>query len=424
MSSWSTEDLLGPEGEDWRVPVSELEQRISKLANSLQENNLPGALIQSPVDLYYYAGGRQNGALFIPATGSKASTDSGGEGSTFFVRRSIKRAEFEAGGTDAPFAIKKFPSLKVLAETLSDMGAEASPALQKGELPADFHEKFASVLAPLGKTADCTQLIHSQREVKSSWELSMMREGALVQQAMFDSVRKEIAAGKTELELVAAAEAISRQRGFGGNVQMRRFPLQCDRAVIVSGRSGGVPSFFDSAIGGSGAHPLAGMGSGFNKIREKQPILVDLVHVHRGYVVDATRMFSVGKLDETWLERLDSMVEVSDAVVNSLGRGEDCSKAWEIGSQLATSMGHSEHLMGMNPDQSKFLGHSVGLQLDESPVVAKGFDRPLPDNGVMAIEPKLVFAEGSIGIEDTWLKTENGLERLTLTGNTEWLTNC
>ncbi|MBT7987068.1 MAG: aminopeptidase P family protein [Euryarchaeota archaeon] len=424
MSSWSTEDLLGPEGEDWRVPVSELEQRITKLANSLQENNLPGALIQSPVDLYYYAGGRQNGALYIPATGSKASTDSGGEGSTFFVRRSIKRAEFEAGGTDAPFAINTFPSLRVLAETLSNMGAEASPALQKGELPADFHEKFASVLAPLGTTADCTQLIHSQREVKSSWELSMMREGALVQQAMFDSVRKEIAAGKTELELVAAAEAISRERGFGGNVQMRRFPLQCDRAVIVSGRSGGVPSFFDSAIGGSGAHPLAGMGSGFNKIREKQPILVDLVHVHRGYVVDATRMFSVGNLDETWLERLDSMVEVSDAVVNSLGRGDDCSEAWEIGSQLATSMGHSEHLMGMNPDQSKFLGHSVGLQLDESPVVAKGFDRPLPNNGVMAIEPKLVFAEGSIGIEDTWLKTENGLERLTLTGNTEWLTNC
>jgi Xaa-Pro aminopeptidase len=424
MSSWSSEGLLGPEGQDWRVPVSELEQRISKLADLLQENNLPAALIQNPVDLYYYAGGRQNGALFIPATGSKASIDSGGDGSTFFVRRSIKRAEYEAGGSNAPINIEKFPSLRILPETLSNMGAEASPALQKGEIPADFHAKFESVLSPLGKAADCTQLIHLQREVKSSWELSMMQEGALVQQAMFDSVRKELAAGKTELELVAAAEAISRGSGFGGNIQMRRFPLQCDRAVIVSGRAGGIPSFFDSAIGGTGAHPLAGMGSGFNKVRENQPILVDLVHAHRGYVVDATRMFSVGKLDDIWLQRLDDMVEVSDAVVNSLGRGDDCSKAWEIGSQLAINMGHSEHLMGMKPDQSKFLGHSVGLQLDESPVVAKGFDRPLPNNGVMAIEPKLVFAEGSIGIEDTWLKTENGLQRLTLTGNNEWITNC
>ena len=241
---------------------------------------------------------------------------------------------------------------------------------------------------------------------------------------MFDSVSNEIAAGKTELELVAAAEAISRESGFGGNIQMRRFPLQCDRAVIVSGRAGGIPSFFDSAIGGTGPHPLAGMGSGFNKVREHQPILVDLVHAHRGYVVDATRMFSVGKLDDIWLQRLDDMVEVSDKVVNSLGRGDDCSKAWEVGSQLAINMGHGEHLMGMSPDQSKFLGHSVGLQLDESPVVAQGFDRPLPSNGVMAIEPKLVFTEGSIGIEDTWLKTESGLQRLTLSGNNEWLTNC
>ena len=80
--------------------------------------------------------------------------------------------------------------------------------------------------------------------------------------------------------------------------------------------------------------------------------------------------------------------------------------------------------MGMKPDQSKFLGHSVGLQLDESPVVAKGFDRTLIRNGVMAIEPKLVYSDGSIGVEDTWLQTSEGLERLTLGNNNTWLTHC
>jgi len=80
--------------------------------------------------------------------------------------------------------------------------------------------------------------------------------------------------------------------------------------------------------------------------------------------------------------------------------------------------------MGMKPDQSKFLGHSVGLQLDESPVVAKGFDRPLENNGVMAIEPKLVYSDGSIGIEDTWLQTSKGMERLSLDANNTWLTLC
>ena len=151
----------------------------------------------------------------------------------------------------------------------------------------------------------------------------MMHDGAIIQQQMFDAVESTISEGVTELELVAAAEEVSRRHGFGGTVQMRRFPLQCDRAVIVSGRAGGIPSFFDSAIGGTGPHPMAGMGSGFSKLQTNQPILVDLVHVHRGYVVDATRMFSIGNLPEVWHQRLSDMVEVSDCVVNSLAKGQE-----------------------------------------------------------------------------------------------------
>ena len=56
--------LVGPEGEDWRVPVSELEARQKELASRLREKGLEAALIQTPVDLYYYAGGRQNASLW------------------------------------------------------------------------------------------------------------------------------------------------------------------------------------------------------------------------------------------------------------------------------------------------------------------------------------------------------------------------
>ena len=66
---------------------------------------------------------------------------------------------------------------------------------------------------------------------------------------MFEAVAQLGREGISELDLVAAAESVSRSEGFGGQVQMRRFPLECNRGVIVSGRAGGVPSFFDSAIG-------------------------------------------------------------------------------------------------------------------------------------------------------------------------------
>ena len=419
MATWAESQIQGPDGEDWRVPVSELESRIESLSVVLQQNSLPGVFVQHPVDLYYFAGGRQNATLFVPAKGTKASIEGGGDGPVLFVRRSISRAIFEAGGGNAPFEIQAFPRMKSLVEVLRERGVSKAPALQFGEIPASFIQRFTTTLSPLGDCSDATALIHGIREIKSNWEVEQMEASALIQAKMFEAVEEKLAEGISELELVAAAEEVSRREGFGGNIQMRRYPLQCDRGVIVSGRAGGIPSFFDSAVGGTGAHPLAGMGSGFSKVKPNEPILVDLVHVHRGYVVDKTRMFSVGRLPQKWHDRLEHMIEVNDIVVSSLANGDDCSMAWQKGSQLAYELGYEENLMGMKPDQSKFLGHSVGLQLDESPVVAKGFNRPLPIGGTMAIEPKVVYAEGSIGLEDTWIKTSEGMNSLTRLEATE-----
>ena len=416
MGDWDATVLSGPEGEDWRVPVSELENRLERLARALRVAALPGALIQHPVDLYYFAGGRQDGSLFVPAEGTE------GGGPVFFVRRSLERARYEAGGDNAPFKLESFPRLSQLADVLKSRGVSGAPGLQFGELPSSFAQRFASALSSIGECKDVTGIVHRLREVKSAWEQEQMAHGAEIQTRMFEAVAQLGREGISELDLVAAAESVSRSEGFGGQVQMRRFPLECNRGVIVSGRAGGVPSFFDSAVGGSGPHPLAGMGSGFNKIKPNEPVLVDLVHVHRGYVVDMTRMFSLGPLSEEWHQRLDDMIAVKDAVVNVLDKGGLCSQAWLEGQALAHELGHEKHLMGMQPDQSKFLGHSVGLQLDESPVVAAGFDRPLPVGGAMAIEPKLVYAEGSIGSEDTWIRSEDGMSAVTAHDAWPWLT--
>ena len=168
--------------------------------------------------MYYYAGGRQNASLLVTAEGE----------SRLFVRRSLARAQHESGGDDSPHSVESFPRMAAFAEEIG-----CKPAMQFGELPHSFATRFAS---KVGVTEDCTQIVHMQREVKSSWELKMMAEGAEIQMAMFEAVSAVGGEGVPEIELVAAAEAVSRAAGFGGNVQMRRFPLQCDRGVIVSGR--------------------------------------------------------------------------------------------------------------------------------------------------------------------------------------------
>jgi Xaa-Pro aminopeptidase len=404
---WDPTQLIGPDGQDWRVPVSELEGRQKRLSRGLAEVGIESALIDDPVELYWLTGGRQNSAFLIGAEGSGIRT-------VQWVRRSIERARYEGGGTDCPHEIERHPRMASMFDELVSSGCNERPSMIAGKIPHDRWSFLNSKMSSLGgESEDCTGLLYGLREEKTRWEISMIRESGEINRKMFEVIHKEGGVGKSELEMAGAADEVSRKSGFGGRIRMRKWPMDCDRVVIAAGRSGAVPSYFDSAVGGLGGSPMSSLGAGFSRVEEHQPVLVDIVHVHRGYVSDCTRMFSAGKLSSEWESRLEQMCEISAEVVSSLGRGDDCSEAWGMGCAMSAEMGHSKHLMGISPNQASFLGHSVGLELDETPVVAMGFDRPLPAGGIMAVEPKVIHADGAIGIEDTWVRTSDGMECLT-----------
>ena len=71
--AWDAERLTGPDGDDWRVPVSELEERRNRLASALAEAGLESALIDDPVELYWLTGGRLIGRILVGAVGSGVS---------------------------------------------------------------------------------------------------------------------------------------------------------------------------------------------------------------------------------------------------------------------------------------------------------------------------------------------------------------
>ncbi len=405
--AWDAESITGPDGQDWRVPVSELESRQNALSLALKSGGFESILIDDPVELYWLTGGRQNGMLLVGSEGSEVETK-------HWVRRSLERAVFESGGDDSPHESEKQPRMASLSDALASAGCTEKPSMLSGKVPHDRWSFLNSKMSDLpGESLDGTGILFSLREVKSNWEIQMHRESGEINRRMFEAVNEVGREGCTELDLAAAADSVSREAGFGGRIRMRRWPMDCDRVVVAAGRSGSVPSYFDSAIGGLGASPISSLGAGFARVKKGEPVLVDIVHLHRGYVSDCTRMFSLGGLTSEWESRLDDMVEIKNAVVGLLGKGEDCSSAWIRGSEMAAEMGHSENLMGMSPNQSSFLGHSVGLELDETPVVALGFDRELKFGGTMAIEPKVIHEDGAIGNEDTWVRTEDGMECLT-----------
>ncbi len=416
--NWDVARLTGPENEDWRVPVNELENRQKRVSKILQKNKIESVWIDDPVELYWLTGGRQNSAIVIGAEGSEIETK-------HWVRQSLERAIFEAGESDAPHSIEKHPRMNELESSLRSIGCKYKPALLMSKIP---HDRWSFLDSKFGKLIDesrnCSNLMYKLRQKKSDWELLMHKKSGEINQLMFETIRENCGEGNTEIEIAAIADKVSRASGFGGRIRMRKWPMDCDRVVIAAGRSGAVPSYFDSAIGGLGTSPISSLGAGFAKIKAKEPVLVDIVHLHRGYVSDCTRMFSYGRLSDVWIERLEDMSEISNAIVNSLGKGDKCTNAWLIGSEMSEEMGYSANLMGMKPNQAKFLGHSVGLELDETPVVAEGFDYPLNFGGTMAIEPKVIYENGAIGIEDTWTRTSDGMECLTMGDKfpkiTEW----
>ena len=416
--SWDAERISGPNGEDWRVPVSELEARQSRLSEALAGAGHESILIDDPVELYWLTGGRQSSLFLVGAEGSGISN-------TQWVRRSLKRARHEAGGSDSPHSIAVRTGMGEFEGSLSEAGCTQAPGMLAGKVPKSRWSFLSSKIRGLrGESEDCTGILYALRETKSDWELEMHRESGRINQMMFEVIRDQGGLGQTEIEMAGAADKVSRVAGFGGRIRMRTWPMDCDRVVIAAGRSGAVPSYFDSGVAGLGASPMASLGAGFARVAESEPVLVDIVHVHRGYVSDCTRIFSAGRLSDEWIQKLDDMAEVAGFVTDSLGKGVGCSAVWKEGCAMAAEMGHAGHLMGMPPDQARFLGHSVGLELDETPVVARGFDRPLERGGTMAIEPKVIYPEGAIGTEDTWARGADGMECLTMGESfpmlTEW----
>jgi Xaa-Pro aminopeptidase len=94
--------------------------------------------------------------------------------------------------------------------------------------------------------------------------------------------------------------------------------------------------------------------------------------------------------------------------------GAICEELYFRAAEMADEAGLGKQFMGMPGEQSRFVGHGVGLELDEWPILAKGFKDPLKNRQVIAIEPKFVIpGKGVIGIENTFAVTDAGGDKLT-----------
>ncbi|NOY14381.1 MAG: aminopeptidase P family protein [Deltaproteobacteria bacterium] len=376
--------------------IKECSARIARLQTKLQQSELDGALFVYPIDVYYYAT-RQNSTLWIPAQGEPL----------LLVRKSFARAKEEARIGD----IRPFPRSKEFAALFE---GQHNIGLTYDVLPLQqFH--YYNKLLPGRNFSDISMLNRELRSVKSPWELERMRYGGAQLSRVFASIADVLQPGMREVDLAAEFETRLRRIGGEGYVRMRAFNQELFMGLLVSGTSGCSGGFFDGAVTGLGMSDASPHGASTAVIEAGQPVMIDYTGVFSGYIVDMTRMFVCGQLPDPLQNAFEASCRIQNRIAAEMKPGAICSELFEMAADMATEAGLGDCFMGPTGEQAKFVGHGVGLELDEFPVLAQGFDVPLMTGQTIAVEPKFVIPKmGSIGIENTFAVTEQGGEKISV----------
>jgi Xaa-Pro aminopeptidase len=385
----------------WRpsplVPADEVARRLSTFQRAIRDAGMAGAVIVQSADLYYLTGTAQSAHLVVPASGEPV----------LLVRRTLERAREESPlGSIGPLR-----SLRELPGALRAAGiGSGTLGFELDVLPAARFLDYQARL-PGYTIADCSRILRDQRAVKSAWELGRVREAAATLAGVGDCVADVLREGITEVELAAEVERWLRRQGHQGVLRMRAFNGEIHYGTVTAGAAAAVPGATDTPIVGLGVGPAVGKGASHRPIGRGEPVLVDLVGVAAGYMADQTRTFSLGPVASRLKEAYDRALEIMRAVAAAARPGAVCSELHRLAVDRA---GDDLRDAFASAGRIGFVAHGLGLEIDEPPFLARGYDEPLAEGMVFALEPKFVFpGEGAVGIENSYAVTADGLERLT-----------
>ncbi len=219
--------------------------------------------------------------------------------------------------------------------------------------------------------------------------------------------------GMRELDLAAEFEYRLRKEGSEGYVRMRAFNQELFQGLAVSGTAA-QPGFFDGAVTGRGLSAASPHGASVEPIAANTPVLVDYTGIFDGYIVDMTRIFVIGTLASELEQAFATALAIQQYLAENLKPGAICEELFLRAADMAEAAGLGRNFMGVPGENARFVGHGVGLELDEFPVIAQGFKSPLRAGQTIAIEPKFVFpGQGVVGIENTFAVSDRGGVKLT-----------
>ena len=353
-------------------------QRIKTIQKTLQRRKLDAVLITQPHNRRYLSGytavdhGIQEtaGILLIPKKGKPwLLTDS----------RFSLQAEEEAQGFTVEVSRKGL--LALLKKLL--------PALKVRRLGFESHyflHSSAQKLEEMTKKINVESVplpdpVERMRMIKTEEEIQLIRKSVLLNEQVFQAVRKTLAPGMTEIETALALEQTMRKTGAEG------------------------PSFETIvAFGANAAKPHAVPTD--RVLQDGEIVLIDMGLVLHGYCSDMTRTFVVGKPKKKFLQRLRVVREAQLAGIEAVRAGAVCREVDKAARKVIADAGYGDFF-------GHSLGHGVGLAVHEAPGLGPRNRKKLQAGMIVTVEPGIYFPEwGGIRLENMVVVREDGCEVL------------
>lgn len=377
------------------LPREEASLRIDRLHKAMAGAGIDGLLVADNADIFYLTGRVYAGFAYIPA----------GMAPLWFVRRPV---ELEGDGV---VYIRK-PEDMASHIVAAGLAMPRRLGLELDILSFNQAERLRSVF-PGAECVDTTPMMRAMRAVKTDFEVEQMRLSGLKHEQVYRKIPKLYRVGMTDVELQVEIERISRLEGCLGLFRISGQSMEIYMGNVLAGRNADVPAPYDFAMGGRGLDPSIPGGAAGEEIKEHNAVMVDLNGNFTGYMTDMTRVFAVGSLPQEAVDAHQCSIDICRAFEREARPGVEARTLYEMCADMARERGLERYFMG-HRQHAGFVGHGVGIEVNEWPVIAPRSRQILERNNTIALEPKFVIPEvGAVGIENTYVIEDTGARSLT-----------
>lgn len=369
----------------------EHKRRVDRVVTGMKSAGLDAVLLADNASKYYLTGRVYAGYIYMAVDGTVICA----------VQRPV-----ELNGSEVAYIRKP----EELPSVIGDM--PRSLGLELDTMSYNNVERLKAVF-PSAVVGNASVIMRVAREIKTDAEVEKIRESGVRQERVYRQVPRLYCEGMTDIEFQVEIERASRLEGCLGQFRISGDTMELFMGNIIAGDNADAPSPYDFAMGGAGMSPSLPVGADGSEIKPGMTVMVDVNGNYTGYMTDMTRVFSLGEISPEAVKAHECSIRIHRELAEMGKPGTEARALYERAVEIAREEG-LEHLFMGHRQHARFIGHGVGIEINEMPVIAPRSRDLITPGQVIALEPKFVVpGTGAVGIENTYLITDEGWMCLT-----------